>query len=127
MAKIEWQVGMEVAVYRGTFGHAHVAIRKVARVMKRFVELSDGTRWNLTGRGSYPRETWDRDRIRIATDADRAMVVKQRCESLAEALVKKLREKSQSETITLEQWRDFHKALSDLSGQIDPAESSAQE
>lgn len=40
------------------YDHKPRAVRSVARVTKRFVELSDKTRWQLDGSNSYPKY-WD--------------------------------------------------------------------
>ena len=71
-----FMVGMAVAVlYRGQ----PKRIRNVARVTKRFVELShEGQRYQPDGRDTYPRSNHEfgSQRIRYATEKDVATVCK---------------------------------------------------
>lgn len=63
-----FQAGDKVTVWHdGTI----TGIRTVTRVMRRFVELKDGSQWRLNGDGRYPRSKWDRDRIALTTQEDR--------------------------------------------------------
>ena len=65
----EWKAGQVVTVFNG-FTHEPSAIRKVARVMKRFVELDDGTKWDEFGHEyPYQRGSYHRPTIKPATDA----------------------------------------------------------
>ena len=60
-----FEVGDKVAVV--TRGAVAPDMYRVARVMKRFVELDDGSRWNLQG-GPYPATDWPHQRIAHWTD-----------------------------------------------------------
>lgn len=77
-------VGDEVAVVaRGGFGRG-VWIRKVSRVLKRFVELDDGTQWSHNGQ-PYPREHYSTRRLRPVSGALRAEARRQRVIAILES------------------------------------------
>ena len=69
MTREPFKIGDVVAVL-GPFSHRATRIATVARVMKRFVELSDGTRYSLNG-WPYPRARGFGANIVHATDAHR--------------------------------------------------------
>lgn len=50
-------VGDVVVVTSGAGDRPRRFLRKVRRVMKRFVELNDGSRWSRTGK-VYPSQEW---------------------------------------------------------------------
>lgn len=61
MAEYNWAVGMEVAwVFRG-LGELHVSKHTITRIMKRWIELDYGRKFDLFGH-TYPRPdyTWSR-------------------------------------------------------------------
>ena len=62
------KLGDEVVVSR--HGCA-VFIAKVSRIMKRYFELHNGTRWGYTGRPYPDIRGWGSSRVDYATDADR--------------------------------------------------------
>ncbi len=60
----EFKVGDRVAVTRSRHGKG---ISTVKRITARFVELSDGSQWQLDGFGRYPRSKWDTSGIQHLT------------------------------------------------------------
>ena len=57
----EVKKGDKVIVVRGYNDSRAIGI--VKRVMKRFIELEDGSRWRTNGLGSYPYKRWDQCRL----------------------------------------------------------------
>ena len=53
------------------------SISPVARVMKRFIELEDGTQCNLTG-SAYPHIEWSTSRVRRVREEDYVTVFRSR-------------------------------------------------
>lgn len=71
----DWKVGQAVTVIGG-FDYAPQSIHKVARVMKRFLELSDGSRWDHGGHPyPYQRGGYHRPSIAPATN-EHAVAIK---------------------------------------------------
>lgn len=75
---MEWTVGQEVAVSGLGLSRTGVALSKVKRVLKRFVELEDGSQWAHNG-SSYPYAPYSCGHIEpLVTDEHRAKVRRQR-------------------------------------------------
>jgi hypothetical protein len=74
--KNEWKVGDRVAAPIGMSRNSIVA-RKVERVLKRFIELNDGSQWTHTGH-SYPHVRYSTRFIRPMTDELEAQISCQR-------------------------------------------------
>ena len=55
---------------------AFCRVSNVVRVMKRFIELEDGTKWDFHGHG-YPHDTWSTRRIRRAKEEDYQKIYRQ--------------------------------------------------
>lgn len=63
-----FEVGAKVAVFEGSRVRR---IQVVERVMARFVELRDKSKWALNGEDSYPAQhEWTQNRARIALATD---------------------------------------------------------
>lgn len=56
MGPVDWQPGQ--VVYRTARGQGVDCKATIKRVMKRFVETTDGQKFGIDGH-SYPKETWD--------------------------------------------------------------------
>jgi len=74
---VEWTVGQEVAVNGLGLSHTGVGIGKVKRVLKRFVELEDGSQWKHDG-SKYPHESYSQRYIEPVTDEHCEKVRRQR-------------------------------------------------
>ena len=72
----EWKVGDKVAVPFGINPKSMVA-RRVERVLKRFIELNDGSQWTHTGH-QYPHARYRTRFIHPMTDELEAEISRQR-------------------------------------------------
>jgi len=61
-----WYEGQRVMTIVGHFSSPILRRRIVKRVLKRFIELDDGSKWTLDG-WKYPRERWAQQRIHEET------------------------------------------------------------
>lgn len=84
-----FKVGDDVTVLRGSAGPAPIdRFAKIARVMARFVELDDGTRWDLDGSRPYPRRSgYTQPEIRLRRPDD-DLAVRRRAALLTVALAR---------------------------------------
>lgn len=84
MNDADWVVGQKVAVIGRHFG-VDIEMHTITKVLKRFVVLSDDSRWNLSGR-PYPRQPYPRQWIEPLTEAHKAKVLRQKLISKLEAV-----------------------------------------
>ena len=99
MITTELKPGMLVAVYSGGWDSGPSAIREIERVTKRFVELSDGSKWTHHG-STYPRGGgWGRAHIKVATPEHEHELERKRCLARVRAWTREGMDKAPIETL----------------------------
>jgi len=99
MITTELTPGMSVAVYSGGWDSGLSAIRKIERVTKRFIELSDGSKWTHYG-STYPRQSgWSRSWIEVATLEHEHELERKRCLARVRAWTREGMDKASLETL----------------------------
>ena len=63
---IEFEIGMKVAIRGETLEQDRLRIGKVTRILKRFIELEDGSQFSHNG-SIYPRREWSTVNLYICT------------------------------------------------------------
>lgn len=104
----QFKAGDEVAVFSsggfGQFAFAPHKICKVARVMRRFLELEDGSKWSLDGR-IYSYRAFALAHISLVTDDNRKELVRISTWYKIEPLLDKISKKPQ--LLSLEQMQSM--------------------
>lgn len=72
----EWSVGQEVAITGGGMSRSHVSLTRVKRILKRFIECEDGSKFDHRGH-PYPHAPYSHGYVEPATDEHREKVRRQ--------------------------------------------------